>query len=239
MPGSSSGGSSGGTGLPVNSWLANLFSRPSTETAHALDDEFDASSLDVAWTSFAITGAVTVTQQSHRVSLRGNGQITNPSIAGIVKPFGAISAPLSVEAAFEVLSFDTSIPGVGLGFTNGAISTSGIAYNRIYSGGASSGYAQNGGTLANSDTTAGGAVGIQPKSHIAARLYLRAVWKAANTWKMMWSPDGISWTDFGLGTMSHTLTPTHIGLFVSANGGASDVILSVDYIRVFETDRSL
>jgi hypothetical protein len=83
-----------------------------------------------------------------------------------------------------------------------------------------------GGTL-----NAMGAGGVQVRGFSPA-LHMRLVWQAANTWRIMLSPDGISWSQVGLADLSKVMIPTQMGVFATSWGGAVyDRVTSFEYFR--------
>lgn len=72
-------------------------------------------------------------------------------------------------------------------------------------------------------------------------MHFRCIWSASNTFKGYWSPDGVTWAAALGGTShSHTMTPTHFILGVSAHAGESDEeqFGQYHYFRVYDSDLS-
>lgn len=54
--------------------------------------------------------------------------------------------------------------------------------------------------------------------------YVRLKYQAANTFRLWFSPDGVSWTTLGESDISKTMTPTHVGLFVHATESDETIV---------------
>ena len=72
----------------------------------------------------------------------------------------------------------------------------------------------------------------------AGLFYWRVIWSATNTFKGYFSFDGVSWTRFGGGDATVTLTPTHFFVGVSTWGDVDIGMATFEYLRVTEADLS-
>lgn len=68
---------------------------------------------------------------------------------------------------------------------------------------------------------------------IYAGFYGRIQYTAANTFRMCWSSDGISWV-YG-GSRTCTFTPAYVSLINTNWGGATPYVTSWNYIRLYDT----
>lgn len=235
----SAGGS--GSGLPTDSWLANLFSRPSTESAHTDDDEFDTdTSADYTEVDISAGGGQTVAIDAHVASIiHAPSSGASGDFQGILKPITSASAPITVQTVYE---------GHGGGGTNGhgtpyVCFTDGVVAGSnlvaaAYAGGID--FRINYGTLTamDSSTTSAALMGNDLPGW-TSRLYMRVIWKSANTFTAQWSVDGVGWNDFGLGNIAKTMTPTHVGVGFSNWGVAEGSNSKFDYLRLTDSDLSL
>jgi hypothetical protein len=60
--------------------------------------------------------------------------------------------------------------------------------------------------------------------------YIRLQYQAANTFRLWFSPDGVSFTTMGEADISKTMTPTHVGLFVK-NSESDDAVFTFGPLR--------
>ena len=226
-----------GSGDPDN-WMSALFRRPSDETVHAVDDEFDNASKDAAWVESDPSGTTVWTEKRHVLSASFFGQ-GDADIATFMKPL-ALSAPVTIETAFRVFADDPNFATVGLLFADGTASTDDGVGVRFYTTNTAQSWINiRNGTLATFSSAPSGVsnVEISAGSFPFSHLYLRMIWSATNTWKTMYSIDGITWLN-AVGTGTSTLTPTYMGMFVSAWTGSGKHAASFEYFRVTEADLS-
>lgn len=55
-------------------------------------------------------------------------------------------------------------------------------------------------------------------------LYIKLIYQAANTWRLQFSPDGVSWSAFGESDISKTMTPTHVGIAAWCDGVGDAIV---------------
>ena len=220
--------------LAVPQWINFLAARQPGETAHAYDDFFDDDD-DTPWTDIQISGTLVSTEKYGLMSLKSSGD-TASDLNGVLKPLDSLTSPLTIETAVKYQgSVGTGAGEIGIGFTDGTTGASGLAACRGWAAAALMGFI--GGTLTNFDSTwtnymtrgEAGQTGLQ---------YMRCIWKSANTFRIMISPDGVSWDDIAAADLTRTLTPTHFGVFCSNYGQADAAIASYEYFRVTESDLS-
>ena len=152
-----------------------------------------------------------------------------------VKPMTPTTFPVTLESRTTVMAGqDANFPFVGLCFTDGTATSSNIAAKLHGNNNARWGGGEAGGTITSADFV--NPVQISDRSGV---LYIRIIWTAANTFEGNYSLNGSNWSTFGTGTLSRTMTPTHIGFTVSTYGGTDTELAAFDYLRVYETDLSL
>ena len=219
-------------GFGQGSWLAALFARP--ETVHADDDEFDDESIDVAWTEVTVTGTTIWTESRGVLSVKTYSQ-TASDVNPILKPMSA-TFPVTIETALRVSVRDTNYLMTGLIFTDGVSSTSNciIAMPYWHTSGVIMSFRS--GTLTSISSDYGG-LNMSDAWMPFPFLYQRLIWTSANTFKYLWSMDGVTWEDH-YGAKAKTMTPTHYGVYVSTWGGSVQVASAFEYFRVTEADLS-
>jgi len=219
----------------TDTWIDALMRRPSDETPHAYDDEFDDETVDADWVELSIAGDMTVTEKRSRLSVLTDSTAGASDFQGVLKPLDSLTNPLTIETCFEVVSDDLSGSGmVGIGFSDGVVAGSNCAIGRTWRQG-NIGIAS--GTLTSTDSVNNDTLATEPGRY--ARFYMRLIWSAANTFKIQVSIDGVSWTAYGLSATTKTMTPTHFGLLGTAYIGVRDTTASFDYFRVTESDLSV
>jgi hypothetical protein len=216
-------------------WVRYLGHRLPDETAHALDDFFD-SDTSADYTQTTPTGTATPTIGRGVLSWVFDDQSTSDMV-GYTKAFGAISPPITIETAVRLYG-SNGTKFAGLLFSDGTAATSN--YFGVFTGPVSTTSGQftaYSGTFT-AATTDHGPYNLTGWSNAFGLVYLREIWKTTNTFKMQMSIDGVTWTDFGEGDMTFTMTPTRIGLLVSNYANTSPSLASHEYLRVNEVDAS-
>jgi hypothetical protein len=195
------------------------------------DDEFADASL-TGFTAQTVSGTATWTEDNDVLSVLFHSQ-TSGDWAAQLKALTTPSSPLVIQTAVRVFSPHTSSALVGLLLTDGTTTTSNcIAATTIVTTSNNNIIAARGWTL----TDLQNPVLDQHASSFSMMipwLYMRLTWSAANTFLAEWSPDGVTWSDFGLGNQSHTMTPTHMGVAVTNFGGGTTTprIATFEYLR--------
>ena len=160
----------------------------------------------------------------------------NADFQGLLKPLDSLTSPLTIEACFRL--YGTTSGGttmMGIGFTDGVLAASNLMFARTWSTNGAVGSMH--GTLTSVDSAAT-VMGTRGGNNISNHIYFRVVWKSANTFTILVSPDGVSYDDWGLGDVSKTMTPTHFGI-ACLNWGAGDPSFGTyEYFRVTESDLS-
>jgi len=206
-----------------NRWLDVTVDRP----WGVYDDEFDGDTRDAAWVEVLPSGAATWTQGNGIMSVLGYGQTAN-DLAVLVKPFPTLP-PQIVESAVRMAGERDSNTMVGLVFTDGTTTASNAVSALLY-GNVTTGlfYAdQRSGTLTNMASN----VTSIPLHLVGPWLHVRLKWTSINTFATEWSPDGVSWSSFGMGSITLTFTPTHVGMCFSTWGSGNIKIGTFEYFR--------
>jgi hypothetical protein len=181
----------------LDSAVLNQVTRPSTETAHTDDDEFDGTGLG-GWTTLTVSGTATWTEANRTASVVADNQ-TSGDMAAITKAITTASAPMTIQTSIQWVALESATtPIVGMFFANGATAVDNTValwlggvqnaetaiqmYNGTYTGIQADPLAVDGALFTGTATFPG----------------LRLIWSAANTWKFQISPSGAdgSWTDF-------------------------------------------
>lgn len=190
------------------------------------DDEFNDGSIASAWTNdVAPTGSATWTEAGDILSAKFSGIASNDAVCKL-KPI-TISQGGYIETAMRLLgpaSGNFAMAGLVLcdGTTVNANAVAAFVYTNTYQ----LSYAYLSGTLTNMVSSGGVGLGL-----LGPNMFTRLTWQAANTWRMELSPDGISWTPLAAADKSFTLTPTHMGLFVTNWGTGNVDVASFEYFR--------
>lgn len=213
-----------------STWNAALFDRTEYgETLHVDDQEFNnALSGNTALT---VSGTNTWTVKGSRLSSRYANQ-TSGDITAQLWSLTPSSSPITIEAAVGLTGTLTNDSTAGIVLTDGATATDNCVFLRTYW---NTNWAVSlaRGTATSFDTTTWSTNTVDP---ILGLVYLRLIWKSSNTFHGMYSPDGISWMDFGHSDASFTMTPTHFGFATTTNGNAAERIAWCEYLRVTEAN---
>lgn len=217
----------------TDTWLDALFRRPSGETIHADDDEFDDGSIDGAWTQLTVSGTTTWSESGGRLLAKTDSQTAadnNP----ILRSLGSLTYPLTIDTAVSYTSPWATYLMVGVAFSDGVVATSNAICGEAYVTTA----ADAGPIIAfRADGTWTNIVGSGTVEKAGyGMLYLRVVWTAANAFTFLWSADGVNY--LVASTATPTVTPTHYGLFVGTWGVSAQRNAAFEYFRVTESDLS-
>lgn len=213
-----------------------------SSTGHTLDDEFDDGSLDAAWTrvdNASDVANVTYTEGSDVLSIKNVGAGASGRYHALLKPLSGISFPVTIECAMRYFStYAINYYMLNLGFSDGTTYGSGKQIlarpyvNNTLATALAVSYTTN--TGFNTELTG---VVFANYQLMGGPFYWRIIWSAANTFQFWMSGDGVSWIQFGT-NVAYTMTPTHFGTFVSHWGTNQSTIGSVEYVRVFESNKA-
>lgn len=201
-------------------------------------DEFDGDTIDSNWTLIQPSGSQTVVQNQSLISIKMTSTFTSSDVAAYVQPLPAGSTyPMTIEVCAKVYSESLSSFYAMFGpvFCDGTSTGSNIAYCMAYPTSLNA-VAVNGRT--GTFTAAGSATHITADVPFYSNkyIYLRIIWSASNTFKIAFSPDGITW--YTSGTAAKTMTPTHFGITWTSWGNAITTArwITYEYIRVYDSE---
>lgn len=187
---------------------------------HPSDDEFSDGSL-TGWTQVNGGGSPVITWTEAGDALSVLYTNTSSALLCQLKPISiGIGGYIQTAVTYGNVDCNTYLL-----FTNGILPSSNILGSIFGLGGAynpNSYVGIGGGTIAAHGISSSGL--FLPYSP----LHVRLTWLAVNSWRVQFSPDGISWVP-GLDSSAITLTPTHMGIGVSCNGGPR--VTSFEYFR--------
>lgn len=176
------------------------------------------------FTTVTITGTQTVTEKDGYVAVEYSGQ----SAADYNGLFKARSFSVGDSFAVRVTAVGPasqfSIPG--LAFTDGVVGGSNVIQTTAYATNSDvATIAVLHGTLTNVDTSAWSNAGKSAHPWLDG-IIIRLTYAASNSFQGEVSIDGTHWTSFGNGATAKTMTPTHVGLTWSKEGGANESLVS-------------
>jgi hypothetical protein len=213
--------------IPYDTWFSSLFRRP--EAAHADDQEFNDA---LGGTTLTVTGTGTWTQTKGVLNCVFHTQNTGDTTSNLYS-LTPSTHPVTVETAYRFMGKNSTYYHVGVGFTDGVIGSSNVITAMTQYSSEQIGAWH--GTLTNMNTSV--ATIISPGA--GGMIYARLIWSAANTFKTLFSADGIGWTQLALANVSKTMTPTHFGPVLSSWAATPPAVATFEYLRVTESDLSL
>lgn len=168
-------------------------------------------------TTVTVTGSQTLTERVGRLSALFSGQASNDYNCLLRARTFSIGDSFAVPV--DLMAYTATNVNAGIIFTDGTASTSnGIAAALSWvAGEGTCRVYTRAGTLTNFATLST-LRAMKPMSH----LWMRLTYQAANTWRKQVSIDGVSWSTLGIADASSTLTPTHVGVVWSVDGGATE-----------------
>lgn len=202
-------------------------------------DEFDDASIQADWVRVDPTG-----NSGHIVWTEANGLMTalhngttetGPAGHYLMRPLpSGVSPPVVIETRQRgMVPLNYSYNMTGLAFTDGTTWGAGsqVVY-MPYMHGTSNGGAAQSIRLFTSFTTQSLSYNDAIELSQWAPYYARIIWVAANSWRYEISVDGIAWK--ACPNQSFTLTPTHMGLYISNWSNAITISSAWDYFRVYD-----
>ena len=228
-----------GSGDPDN-WMSALFRRPSDETVHVDDEEFNDT---ISGTAVTPSGTATWVQDRGVLSVKFQDQ-TPAHVAVRLYPLTPTTAPVTIETALRVYSAsDAGYTMAGIIITDGNTDTADAITIWFAPGAIASGPklgSKSGVALTSMSTNPITAYTFSQAHGPMPVVYLRLIWTAANTFEYAISIDGVTWSDMAVGSGSKTITPAYFGAFVSTDDNASnDCFATFEYLRVTESDLSV
>lgn len=198
-------------------------------------DEFNDETL--SGTELTVTGTATWAEHAGLLSVLPTNQ-SSGDIAARIWALPSPSAGMTVEVALEVATFTDADTFAFVGFSDGVVAGSNIATVELRA----STTAANNAVGARSGTMTAFTTAVEAGPYTMGRtshgpLFLRIQWTGADTFKMMWSTDYVTWLDGGVASFAVTLTPTHyfVGVSTHAGSGASRHAATFEYVRVYNT----
>lgn len=207
-------------------WQDTIVARP----WGVYDDEFDDEALAPAWTQVAGTGTSQWTEQNGVLSWSGASQ-SSASIRYLLKNAATITPLVYVQTAVRMMHERSNYLIVGPVLSAGTTTTSQSVWASVQMNGDGTKYFY----LRTGTPSAMGGVSLSRSLNEASTsgvLHIRVRWVAPNTFDYSISPDGVSWTKFGAGTVDVAFTPTHIGVGCSTWGTSGVGIATFEYLRV-------
>lgn len=214
-----------------------------SSAGHVLDDEFDDASLDSSWIRVDNSGDaanVTWTESSDVLSMKNLGADAAARYHALLKPLNGVSFPVTIEGAMRHFSnYATNYFMLGVGFSDGTtygagkqVQTRSYTYSSI-----ATALRISATTNTNFNTEISASWEFGDFQTMGGPWFWRIIWSAANTFQCWFSPDGVSWIQFAT-NISYTMTPTHVGIFTSNWGGAGNKIGTIEYFRVFTSNKA-
>lgn len=212
-----------------DTWIHHLLERPSTESIHANDQEFIGT---ISGTAVSDSGTTVWTQDKGLLSVTVEDQ-TAGDYSTRLWTLTPTVPPVTVETVVRVVGESGLTPSIGVCLTDGTSVSSNIVDVAYASSDKSADVYK--GTI-----TAAAASTDQTLTYwMMPFIYIRIIWSATNTFKGVWSTDGISWSSFGAANTTQTMTPTHFGVAVAGMDGATaEMVGTFEYLRVTESDLS-
>lgn len=203
------------------------------ETAHASDDFF---STITGYTEVDVTGTTTWSSTRAGATCVFAGQSSN-DFSCLLKAIPAAGLPTTIETRTVATIKEANNPMYGLLFTDGTASTSNLMGVGVV--GADTGVPQLYNFSATIGTVTANLMVDTVLSTEIGNPFIRLTCISANNFGWSLSPDSENWTDFAFADLTPTLTPTHMGFFVSSWNGAGNQIASFNYLRVYDADLSV
>lgn len=228
-----SGGGGGGGGGVGNDRRWNIGSGETTI------DEFDDSSLDLAWTrvdsaSVAPAANVDWTEDADVLSAYHKAADTVNASHGLVQAIG--TAPAVGDAWITALTilapWSTNYGIAGLVVSDGTTHGAGkqVMAEVLADSGAplSSGYTVAGSQWKNTSATVSTATVLPP---VGGVVYVRLVYKGSNQWRADFSPNGVQWRAGESMVTQASFTPAYVGVYSRDGGSGTKAIASFEFLR--------
>jgi hypothetical protein len=200
------------------------------------NDEFNGASIDPSWVPVDVTSyAQTYTQKNGVLSVlcKDRGVV----LSALLKPFTGLTPPVTLECAFRAFSPGNDIfPSPGLCFAE-SVDYGGSAGKKIVTAlqGIGGKTFQNWQICDWTDFSTRNAYYEGPTGMLISPFYfMRLVWVATNTWRMLVSCDGITWIQVGA-DQTRTCAPTYFGLAMTGSDNPGpDFMITYEYFRVYQ-----
>lgn len=193
--------------------LQNLLGHPSAPNM-STDTLWQGTDYTDDFTQVTVTGTQTVTEKNGLLSVKYSGQTSGDwNCALKAQTFSVGDTWLLPLRLFGLTPTTTGVNAAGIIFTDGTTSTSNMVngVNLVSSGDPQGLMAGYHGTLT-AGTTADWVADDSFAGWAWPQIFIRLQYSAANSFILDFSPDGVTFEDFGEATISKTMTPTHIGV---------------------------
>lgn len=191
------------------------------------DDEFDDENFS-GWTTVQDSSpTVTVAEGYDRLTLLHPGGDSAAELHAFMKAVSP-AANAMIEMCFRMSGRGQNYNQMGLIFANGASYGAGSQVLWGYSPQETSWVRH---IFTNYNSQSGGGVGISCQARMVGGLmFLRFQYLGSNNWQGFASVDGLQWMNIS-GSFGRTLTPTHIGFWITTWGGVNPIQASIEYFR--------
>lgn len=197
-------------------------------TPSGVDTEFTGS--DLAGYTLVNDGGGTLatnTESNDMLSIKLPGNDVSGRLQAYMKAATCNTGDI-IECCINGAGLVANFHNFGLLFANGA--TYGAGAQVVWA------FFPNGGTqtmqlFANTNyNTQGTNTAVNGSANSQGARFMRLKYEAANSFSGWISPDGISWANI-TGSLSRTLTPTHVGFCAQTGGAAGQFVWNVRYFR--------
>jgi len=202
----------GGGGGGAEDWVRNIIGYPVTVGAD--DVVWAGSDYSTDFTQVTVTGTQTVTERDGLLSVKFSGQTAGDWNCALKAHTFSVGDTFMVPLRlFGLTPTGGGSQSAGIIFTDGTSSGSNMVagVNLTSSGDPEGLLVGYHGTL-----TAGTSAPWVANDSMAGwawpQIFIRLEYDAANTFILAFSPDGITFEDFGEASISKTMTPTHLGV---------------------------
>jgi len=225
-------GTGAGSGDPNPGWLNTFW----IGTTSAPDFYWDDDDLSTSFTAVTVSGSATWTEAQNLVSVLANGQSTGDLAAQLYAHTFSVGhefvLPVKSTLVADPVSGNTLY--AGLVFTDGTASSSNVVMGHVQVTPTAAGTSSypllvgRHGTM--TAITTAPWVSDSSMTWNTDALFIKLIYQASNTFRLQFSPDGITYSAFGEADISLAMTPTHVGLAVSF-ANASDAIATFGPLR--------
>jgi collagen type VII alpha len=199
---------------------------------NSLNDEFNDASLAGGWTQVVGAGSIAVTEANDCLSIVGTN-ISSTKVCALVKSATGFSTGNTIETAFRMggnYSGSGVFHVIGPCLMDGKSTSSKIVMTATWPVGTDqstmyAGYVT--GTPLSVSTA-----GTQAVWYLGGPIYLRLKWVSSNTFQSSISVDGVSWWAW-TSNFSSTMTPSYLGVALSAYSTPATTLASFEYVRVY------
>lgn len=194
--------------------------------ANVNDDEFRNGIIDSSFVEQVVTGTATWTEGGDQLQAEFWSQ-TASDLSAILKPVTMATGDHITTCANGIMRASPNMLGIAI--TDGTLTSSNVVAALLYVG-SSIQFSLRHGTLTNVATTTWDIA--LSAVYTTGFPFLRLRYTAANTFEAQISLNGDDYSTLAQTTATKTMTPTHVGLVVSAWGaGTARSLGSFDFLR--------